>query len=151
MSYFIPWPRNFSEVTRFSGEKKKPWIKATLKEIKNLIGNQTFLVQDPEKGEPMIPCMGVYKSNIQSDGSLYKPKLIIVVRWDLQNKELVGDNWSPTSSMNTLKYLLTDATKHKARVYQLYFIGEFLQSKVKNRLFVKLDNRNADYFPEDSN
>ena len=50
--------------------------------------------------------------------------------------------------MNTLKYFLADAAKHKARVYQLYFIGAFLQAKVKNRVFVKLDMRYADYFPE---
>ena len=32
--YFIPNPRNFSEVTRLSENIKKTWIKATLKEIK---------------------------------------------------------------------------------------------------------------------
>ena len=85
--------------------------------------------------------MDVYKAKIQYDGSLNKLKLRIVVRGDLQNKEMVGDNWSPTASMRTLKYLLADAAKHKARVYQLYFIGAFLQAKVKNIVFVKLDMR----------
>ena len=47
---------------------------------------------------------------------------------------MVGDTWSPTASMSTLKYFLADAAKHKSRVYQLYFIGEFLQAKVKNRV-----------------
>ena len=60
--------------------------------------------------------MDVYKAKIQSDGSLDKLKLIIVVRGDLQNKNLVGDTWSQTASMKTLKYFLADATKHKARV-----------------------------------
>ena len=50
--------------------------------------------------------------------------------------------------MRTMKYLLVDATKHKERVHQLYFIGAFLQAKIKNRVFVKLDSRYADYFPE---
>ena len=36
-------------------------------------------------------------------------------------------------------------------MHQLYFIGELLQEKVKNRVFVKLDCRYADYFPEYSN
>ena len=49
--------------------------------------------------------------------------------------------------MRTLKYFLEDAAEHKARVHQLYFIGTFLQAKVKNRLFVKLDIRYTDYFP----
>ena len=67
-----------------------------------------------------------------------------MVRGDLQNKEFVGDAWSPTAYMRTLKYLLADATKYKARVHQLDFIGAFLQEKVKNRVFVKLDIRYTD-------
>ena len=50
--------------------------------------------------------------------------------------------------MRNLKYFLADATKHKERVHQLYFIRIFLQAKMKNRVFVKLDIRYADYFPE---
>ena len=91
--------------------------------------------------------MDVYKSKIQSDGSLDRLKLRIVVRGDYQNKEMVGDTWSPTAYMRTLKYFLADSAKHKSIVHQLYFIGEFLQAKVKNRGFVKLDMRYADYFP----
>ena len=93
---------------------KKPWLKSTQKEIKNLINNQTFLVEYPKKGKPVTPCMDVYEANIQSDGSINKLRSRIVVRGDLQNKELVGDNWSPTASMMTLKYFLADAAKHKA-------------------------------------
>ena len=74
-----------------------------------------------------------------------------MVRGDLQNKELVGDTWSPTASVRTLKYFLADATKHKSRVNQLDFIGSLLQSKVNNRVFVKLDIIYTDYFPEHAN
>ena len=59
-----------------------------------------------------------------------------------------GDTWSPTASMRSLKYFLSDAAKHKARVHQLDFIGAFLQANVKNRVFVKLDMRYEAYFPE---
>ena len=71
----------------------KPLLKATLKEIKNLINNQTFLIEDTEKDEPVTPCMYVYKAKIQYDGSLDKLKLRIVVRGDLQNNYLLGDTW----------------------------------------------------------
>ena len=57
--------------------------------------------------------MDVYKAKIKSDGSLDKLKLRTVVREDLQNNKLVGDTWSPTASMRTLKYFLVDETKHK--------------------------------------
>ena len=48
--------------------------------------------------------------------------------------------------MRTLKYFLADASKHKAIVHQLDFIGVFLQAEVKNMVFVKLDRRYTDYF-----
>ena len=53
--------------------------------------------------------------------------------------------------MRTLKYFLADVTKHKAIVHQLYFIGAFFLKKFKNRIFVRLDSRYTDYFPEYSN
>ena len=92
--------------------------------------------------------MDVYKAKIQSDGSLDKLKLRIVVRGDLQNKEMVGGTWLPKSSMTTLNYFLAYASKHKAGAHQLYFIGAFLKAKVKNTVFFKLDVRYIDYFPE---
>ena len=61
---------------------------------------------------------------------------------------MVGDTWSPIASTRTLKYFLADTAKYKARVHQIDFIGAFLQDKVNNRVFVKLDMRYADYFPE---
>ena len=82
--------------------------------------------------------MDVYKAKIQSDGSLDKLNLRIVVRGDLQNKEMVGDTWSPTVSISTLKYFLVDADKHKSRVHQLDFIGEFLQSQNKEQIFCQV-------------
>ena len=72
VSHFIPEPRNFAEVQKISENIKKPWLKATLKEITNLINNRTFLIEDQNKGEPVTPCMNVYKAKIQSDGSLDK-------------------------------------------------------------------------------
>ena len=67
--------------------------------------------------------MDVYKAKIKYDGGLDKLNPRIVVRGYLQNKELVGVTWSPTAFMRNLKYLLAYATKHGARVHQLYFIG----------------------------
>ena len=91
------------------------------------------------------------RAKIQSDGSLDKLKLRIVVRGDLHNKELVGETWLPTAFIRALKQFLVDALKHKEIVHQLDFIGAFLQVKVKSRVLLKLNSRYADYFPEYSN
>ena len=47
-------------------------------------------MDEPEKREPVTPCMDVYMENIQSDESFEKLKLWIVVRGDLYNKALIG-------------------------------------------------------------
>ena len=64
VSHFIPEPRNFAEVTKLSESIRKPWLKATLEEINNLINNQSFLVEDQNEGGPVTPCMDVYKATI---------------------------------------------------------------------------------------
>ena len=46
VSHFITEPRNFAEVIILSENIKKPLIKANLKDINNLINNQTFLIED---------------------------------------------------------------------------------------------------------
>ena len=93
VSHLIPEPRNVSEVTKFSDEINKPWLKTTLKYIKNLMNNNTLLFEYPKKYEPVTTCMDVNKANIQYDGSLDKLKMRIVVRVDVQNKSFVGDTW----------------------------------------------------------
>ena len=45
VSHFISEPRNFAEVTKLAENIRKPWLKATLKEIENLINNQTFMIE----------------------------------------------------------------------------------------------------------
>ena len=92
VSRFIPEPRNFAEVKKLSNDINKPWLQATLKDIKNLINNQNFLVEYPKKGGPVTTCVDVYKAKTQFYGSLDKLKLRILVRGDLQNKEFVGDS-----------------------------------------------------------
>ena len=53
--HYIPEPINFAEVKKLSGNIRKPWLKATLKEINNIINNQTFLIEDQNEGEPLTP------------------------------------------------------------------------------------------------
>ena len=92
----ITQPRNFTEVTRLLAEVKKTWLKATLKVIKNLTKNHIFLIEYPEKGYQVTPCVEVYKEKIKSGGSLDKLKLRIVVSRDLQTKEIIRETWYPT-------------------------------------------------------
>ena len=48
-------------------------------------------MDDPRKGQPVTPFMVVYNANIQYDGTLDKLQLIIVVGWNFQNMEMIGN------------------------------------------------------------
>ena len=74
-------------------------------------------MDDTENGNLMAPCMDLYKAKIQSDGILDKLNLRILVREDLQNKEIFRDAWDQISSTITLNYFFVDFPKHKARVH----------------------------------
>ena len=71
---------------KISENIKKPWLEENLKEIKNLINSQSFMIKDQNEGAPVTPYMYVYKAKIKSDGSIDKLKLRIVVSGDLQTK-----------------------------------------------------------------
>ena len=118
-------------------------MEVILKDIHNLIKNYTFLGDETEEVKPVTPCMDVYKTNIHSDGILDKLRLRIVVRGDIQNKDLIGDTLSPADSMRILKYFVEYTVKNKAIVHQLCCIVSFLHTKVENWVFVTLNSRYA--------
>ncbi|MGH7954596.1 MAG: reverse transcriptase domain-containing protein, partial [Gloeomargaritales cyanobacterium] len=66
----------------------------------------------------------------------------------LQKNHSNEDTWSPTASVKLLKTFLGHAARLKCRVYQLDFIGAFLQASVHERIFVKLAAKYGDLFPE---
>ena len=53
---------------------------------------------------------------------------------------MIGENWAPTESMRTLKYLSADATNHKSRLHQMDLIGEFLRDNVKQKVFLNWES-----------
>ena len=67
VSHFIYEPKNFAEFTKLPVEVKKDWMKATLKENKNLINNQTFIMDNSTKGYPVTPYIDLYKGKTKPD------------------------------------------------------------------------------------
>ena len=68
-------------------------------------------MDDPYKGELVTPCINIYKAIIQSDGSIDKFRLRILLRVYFQNKEKIENTWSPTEPMRPLNYFLEDTPK----------------------------------------
>ena len=47
VSHFIPETSSFAEVTKLSADVKKAWLKASLKDFKNIINIHSVLMDNP--------------------------------------------------------------------------------------------------------
>jgi hypothetical protein len=131
-----------------NGAVKEEWLKSVRKELKTLVDSGTFLEDVPHAGETSTPVMEIFKVKVKSDGSLDKLKTRLVVRGDLQDKNITEDKWSPTASFRSLKMFLGHAARLKTRVKQLDFVGAFLQAKMRTRMFVTIPKIFGILFPE---
>jgi len=125
-----PAPKTIREILKMpDGPVKTAWLQSVRKEFKSLVDNNTFVHDTPRPGETVTPIIETFQVKILSDGSLDKLKTQIVVRGDLQSKTLTKDKLSPIASFRAFKMFLAHATRIKAPVKQLDFIGAFLQAK----------------------
>jgi hypothetical protein len=144
-----PAPRTIRDILKMpEGTVKNAWLGAVRKELKTLVDANTFIIDSMQDGEVSVPVMELFKVKIKSDGSLDKLKCRMVVRGDLQTKLDLEDKWSPTASFRALKMFLAHATKLKARVKQLDFVGAYLQAKTRSRIFVTIPKIFGILFPE---
>ena len=144
-----PAPKTIRDILKMKdGIVRQEWLKAIKKELKTLIDSGTFAQDALRNGEISTPVMETFKVKVKSDGSLDKLKCRLVVRGDLQDKNIMEDKWSPTASFRSLKMFLAHASRIKARVKQLDFVGAFLQAKMRTRVFVTIPKIYGILFPE---
>jgi hypothetical protein len=144
-----PAPKTLREILKMpDGPVKAAWLQSVRKEFKTLVNNNTFILDSPGKGETVTPIMETCRVKILSNGTLDKLKTRIVVRGDLQFKTLLEDKWSPTVSFRALKMILAHASRTKAHVKQLDFVGAFLQARTRSRVFVSIPAVYGVLFPE---
>ena len=80
----------------------------------------------------------VFKAKSTSNGNLEKLKARCCGRGDLEKETNQLDNWSSCVSQRTVRTFIAHATKCKQTPKQIDFIGEYLQSKMRSRIYVTL-------------
>jgi hypothetical protein len=122
-----PAPKTIRDILKVKdGMVRQEWLKAIKTELKTLIDSGTFAHNTLKNGEISTPVMEIFKVKVRKDGSLDKLKCRLVVRGDLHDKNITEDKWSPTASFRSLKMFLAHASRIKAQVKQLDFVGAFL-------------------------
>ena len=146
---FLPEPTSLKAVMRLPIEIRQLWMKAIESEIKTLIDNGTFdLDQQLHHGEQVIPIKLVYKAKQRSDGYLDKLKVRGVQRADLQWHKPEEDTWSPCASSWGLRLFIAEITRRRRTAKLLDFIGAYLQGHAVGRHWVRFPIDLAEFFPQ---
>jgi len=100
-------PPSICEIVKMKeGVVKQEWLKSVRKEWRTLVDSNTFQEDTMHSSETRTPVMEIFKVKVRSDGSLVKLKTQLVVRGDLQDKNITEDKWSSTASFRSLKMFL---------------------------------------------
>ena len=145
---FQPEPAHWRQIMTMPEHIKVHWINSFRKELRVLFKMETFskdvTVLDTDE---IIPVTAKYRTKLQSNGTIEKLKTRICLRGDLQSASEL-DTWCAIAGFRALKIFLSVAARTKCRVYQLDFIGAFLQSYAIDRTVTMLPIEWKELFPE---
>ena len=120
-------PENYEAAT-----KEEVWNKAMEEEIKMIEKNNTWELVDRPKNKEIIGVKWVYKSKLNSDGSIKKCKARLVANGYSQ---LPGIDYNETfalvARLDTIRTLIALATQKRWRIYQLDVKFAFLNGVIE--------------------
>ena len=145
---FQPTPTHWKQILALPPHLKKHWKVSFKKELSIIIDKGTFRKEEKPDEEPVIPVTAKFRNKLKSDGSVDKLKSRICLRGDKQAELTDYDTWCPIGSFRELRKFLAFATSIKQRIYQLDFVGAFLQSPTQHVTYTILPMEWADLVPE---
>ena len=146
---FLPAPAHWKQILKLPEKQRKPWLNALYKELKLLtITMKCFKKAQPSENDPIIPVTAKFRTKIKSDGTVEKLKARVCLRGDQQAELTDFDTWCAIANFKDLRFFLAFAAYYECRIYQLDFIGAFLQAIAKNRVFTTLPSEWKELFPD---
>jgi hypothetical protein len=147
---FAPAPTHWKHILSLPDHLNAPWIASLRKELLTLLCMETFTpIVTVESDDMIIPMTAKFRIKLTSAGAADKLKGRMCLRGDVQTK---GHwyTWCPIASFRALRTFLAIAARQKSRVFQLDFVGTFLQSKAVDRTITTLPKEWSTVFPEQS-
>ncbi|KAG7340335.1 reverse transcriptase RNA-dependent DNA polymerase [Nitzschia inconspicua] len=136
---FLPAPDNWKQILKLPPHVMSHWSASLLKELKELIKKQTFVIDTPNSGDPIIPVTAKFRVKLTKDGMIEKLKSRIALRGDLMRDNVeIPDTWCPIAGFRAFKMFLAMAAHYKKRIYQLDYVAAFLQADVLGQKFTTL-------------
>ncbi|KAG7340238.1 reverse transcriptase RNA-dependent DNA polymerase [Nitzschia inconspicua] len=138
-SMFLPAPDNWKQILKLPPHIMIQWSASLLKELKELIKKTTFVIENPNPGDPIIPVTAKFRVKLTKEGLIEKLKSRIALRGDLMRDNVeIPDTWCPIAGFRAFKMFLAMAAHYRKRIYQLDYVAAFLQADVLGRKFTTL-------------
>ena len=116
----------------------KTWVAAMKEEINMIEKNETWTLVDRPKHRKVIGVRWIYKTKLNSDGSINKNKARLVVKGYAQEQGIdYQDTFAPVSRMDTIKLLLMLASQKGWLVWQMDVKSAFLNGTLDEEIYVE--------------
>lgn len=129
-------PSSYKEAT--SKDDFILWKQAMDDETSSLIKNQTWELTTLLDGHSVVPCRWVFKSKLQSDGTIKRYKARLVARGFSQIQGIdYFETFSPVVRYESVRAILAVVAKHNMELMQFDVKTAFLNSSLKEDIYMQ--------------
>ena len=150
---FLPAPEHWKHFDRLPEHIRVHWIRSLRKEIGELLSKRTFDHSPEQPYDPssdvLVPTTTKTRTKLDAAGLIDKLKCRICLRGDLMRGLFFEpDTWCAIAGHKALRMFLAAAVHYRSRVWQLDYVGAFLQANPIDRKFTSLPREWRNLFPE---
>ena len=125
-------PTNYKEASQ-----SHEWRAIMNEEFESIIRNNSWELVEFLEDKIPIGCKWIYKSKFNVDGSIEKFNARLVVKgYALKEGIDYEETFSPVAKLNTIRMLISLATKHKWQLHQLDVKSAFLNGELKEEIYL---------------
>ena len=116
----------------------KQWMDAMKEELKMIENNQSWELVDKLTHKRAIGVKWVYRTKLNSDGSINKHKARLVFKGYAQMFRVdFSETFAPVARLDTIRMLLVLATQKGWNIHQMDVKSTFLNGYLEEEIFVK--------------
>eukprot|EP00253_Pinus_taeda_P002861 PITA_02861 len=125
-------PSSYEEAKEY-----EEWRDATNEEYNSIMKNDRWKFTEFPKNKVPIGCNSLYKSKFNVDGIIDKHKSRLIAKGYSQNEGIdYEDTFAPVAKLNTIRIMITLATKYNWKMHQLNVEYVFLKCELKEESYL---------------